>query len=74
MITSAFSAASLALFAALPPASSSAGGTGLMSESHTSWPPLIRWPAIGAPMMPSPMNPIFMFVSLSAKLLHPGCA
>ena len=35
-------------------------------------PPLIRCPAIGAPMMPSPMNPMFaMFASPSA---HTPCA
>src|SRR3546814_237464 len=34
----------------------------------TSWPPSSRWPAMGAPMMPRPMNPIFAMTFRSFRL------
>ncbi len=70
MIRSACCATSLAVPQAVPPASVNSFGTSPSVVRYNSWPPLIRWPAIGTPMMPRPMNPIFMWVSfLSVGLL-----
>src|ERR1017187_3191144 len=44
-----------------------------MSKQTTSWPALSKFLAMGLPMMPRPMNPIFMFLiflSLAARSLH----
>src|ERR1039457_129176 len=44
-----------------------------MSKQTTSWPALSKFLAMGLPMMPRPINPIFMFLiflSLAARSLH----
>src|SRR5688572_26677207 len=45
---------------ALPEAMSA--GTGPCVKTESSWPAASRWPAMGAPMMPRPMNPSCMIV------------
>jgi hypothetical protein len=43
-------------------------GTPATSKPVTSWPAATRLAAIGAPMLPNPMNPIFMSSPLSLEL------
>jgi hypothetical protein len=57
MTTSARSATSLPLAHAVPPASVSADGTPERLCRNSSWPPLMRCSAMGAPMIPRPMKP-----------------
>src|SRR3546814_15646474 len=47
---------------------SSSGAGVLCTQLVTSWPPSSRWPAMGAPMMPRPMNPIFAMTFRSFRL------
>jgi len=50
---------------AVPPAAVSSAGTLVRDMRNSLCPPLIRFVAMGLPMMPRPMNPIFaIFVSL----------
>src|SRR5580658_154276 len=59
MTTSAPFAASAALVAVFPPTAVNAcSDAGLMSKPVTVWPALTRLAAMGAPMLPRPMNPI----------------
>src|SRR5688572_3844234 len=60
MITSAASATCLQLAQALAPWSSSACGSGARSCRNSVWPPVMRWPAIGRPIVPTPISPTFM--------------
>src|SRR4051794_40360163 len=60
MITSAFSAAAAGDAHARPPAATRSAGTSRRVLRNSSCPPRIRCPAIGAPMMPSPIKPPFM--------------
>ena len=61
--TSARCATSVALAQATAPASSRACGTWLRVVTKSSCPAARRCPAMGAPMMPNPMNPSFMSMS-----------
>ena len=63
---SARSATSAAVAQAVPPAASRASGTLRRDLRNRLWPAAIRCPAMGAPMMPRPMNPMFMGID-------PGC-
>jgi hypothetical protein len=49
-----------------PPSSASSASTVLFRSNRFSGPALIRLRAIGAPMLPRPMNAIFMVNSFSA--------
>src|SRR3569832_1923788 len=49
------------LHAVAPPLVSTAGGV-LMSYTYSVWPPFCRFSAIGAPMIPSPINPTFAMI------------
>ncbi|MNK88885.1 hypothetical protein D3C87_1088710 [compost metagenome] len=40
--------------------------------TKSSWPASSRWPAMGAPMMPRPMNPIFCAVAAVVMSLFPS--
>ena len=46
------------------PASTRADGVGPTVLVNSVWPSLMRCPAIGAPMMPRPMNPMFAMICL----------
>src|SRR5262245_64885549 len=50
-----------------PPAASRAPASSLTSKPETAWPILIRFSAIGSPILPSPMKPTF-----AMAFLHPG--
>lgn len=61
-------AASRGEAATCAPASCSArNASALRSNACTSWPAFSRFSAIGAPMWPRPINPIFMLVSSAAQ-------
>src|SRR5262245_51265060 len=49
------------------PAASRAPASSLTSKPETAWPILIRFSAIGSPILPSPMKPTF-----AMAFLHPG--
>src|SRR5262249_27505231 len=69
MITSAPRQAAGTESAALPLADASLDSAGFTtSKPMTSWPALSRFCAIGRPMLPSPMNPIFA-MCLSPQLV-----
>ena len=59
-MTSAFDATSAGVLHATAPASSSAFGTALRVLTNSSCPAARKWPAIGAPMIPRPIQPTFM--------------
>src|SRR3569623_3365270 len=68
MTASASSATSLADLQATPPAAISSGATGATSCRRTLWPAARRWPAIGRPMVPSPMKPMSIISVVSSSL------
>src|SRR5271165_72151 len=73
MMTSAARATSLAPAQGIAPGSSSACGGALRLSMNSVWPPASRWPAMGRPMMPRPMNPMLLIVvSLSSGSV--GCS
>ena len=64
MITSASRTASATEPAPWPPAATKAStGPELRLYPTTVWPAATRWPAIGAPMMPRPMNAMVLTMS-----------
>jgi hypothetical protein len=67
-MTSAFDATAVASAQATAPASRSAAGTDERVWTKSSCPAARRWPAMGAPMMPRPMNPSFMRDPLMVKV------
>ena len=64
MMMSAFCATSFALAHALPPAAVSSCGTPLRLCRKSVWPPLMRFSAMGLPMMPRPTNPMLLIAFL----------
>ena len=46
-----------------------AGATLLRVWKNTVWPAAMRWPAMGAPMMPRPMKPIFCGEEVMSRFL-----
>src|SRR3954453_6383721 len=66
--TSACSAASRPEAHAPPPFSASSDGTALRLCRNNSCPPFWRCPAMGRPIMPSPMKPIFTTVAPCPRL------
>jgi hypothetical protein len=58
--TSAWRVTSAALAQAMAEEALMASGNGPMVLTNSAWPASIRCSAIGTPMMPRPMNPIFM--------------
>src|SRR5688572_25537790 len=62
MMISAFCATSFALPRAAPPAAVSSCGTPLREWRCSLCPPLIRFSAMGLPMMPRPMNPMSLII------------
>src|SRR3546814_60695 len=69
MTTSLAAATSFGVLASFRPFFFSSSGAGVLcTQLVTSWPPSSRWPAMGAPMMPRPMNPIFAMTFRSFRL------
>ena len=69
MMMSAFCVTSLGEPQGMPPSRSKSSGTPLRECKNRVCPPLIRFPAMGLPMTPSPMKPIIAIRELSGKNL-----
>src|SRR5262245_23823645 len=50
-----------------PPAASRAPASSLTSKPETAWPILVKFSAMGSPLLPGPMKPTF-----AMAFLHPG--